>query len=175
MPRHYTKNNNTKTAQIIDLATEGVPSIEIAKRLLVRSDTVHSILSRWRKRLRAEGKEVPTQQRRSRYASLGRAVEFPKAIADLQSGDTIVEVARRYDKSIPCITNWVRRHGDGWTVNEVGEFVPPEGEATYESLSHTPDVEQLSVLLNIKPAEVVKRAVALYKESIVKSLTNNTL
>lgn len=175
MPRHYTKNANTKTAQIIALATEGVPSVEIAKRMLVRSDTVHSILSRWRRRLRAEGKEVPTQQRRSRYASLERAVEFPKAIADLQSGDTIAEVAHRYDKSIPCIANWVRRHGDGWRVNEAGEFVPPDGLTTYETLSHTPDVEQLSVLLNITPAEVVKRAVAIYKESIVKSLSNNTL
>lgn len=175
MPRYYTKNTNTKTAQIIALAEEGIPSVEIAKRLLTRSDTVHSILSRWRRRLRSEGKEVPQQQRRSRNSSLGRAVEFPKAIADLQSGDAVADVARRYDKSIPCITNWVRRHADGWRVNEAGEFVPPDGINTYETLSHTPDVEQLSILLNITPAEVVKRAVAIYKDSIVKSLTNNTI
>lgn len=171
MPRHYTKRADTKSAQIIALANEGVPSSEIAKRMLIRTDTVHSILSRWRRRLRSEGKEVPTQQRRSRHASLGRAIEFPRVIADLQSGDTIREVAHRYDKSIPCITNWVRRHGDGWRVNEAGEFIPPtDSTPPYESVGN-PDVDALSVLLKIPKHEVVKRAVALYKENLVKSLT----
>lgn len=170
MPRQYIKNNNTKTAKIIALCQNGMSSMDIAKVVDTRPDTVHSILSRWRRNERKEGREVviPT---RSRHASLWRAKAFPEVIAELEAGDAIVDVAERHDLSVPCVASWVRRHGDGWKVNDLGEFVPPANiTPSYESLGN-PEVDALSVLLNIPKQEVVKRAVALYKESIVKTLT----
>jgi transposase-like protein len=171
MPRQYTKNDNTKTAKIIALAKDGVPSQEIAKVVDISPDSVHSILSRWRRRQRADGKEVVFTSR-SRHASLWRAKAFPEVIAELEAGDTLAEVADRHDLSMPCVAAWMRRHSQGYTVNDAGEFVPPADAApSYESYGN-PDVAALSVLLNIPKQEVVKRAVALYKENLVKSLTN---
>lgn len=173
MPRHYTKRTNTKTAKIIALAQQGMPSQEIAKVVDIRPDSVHSILSRWRRRERAEGREV-SPVLRSRHASLWRAKAFPAVIAELEAGETIADVADRHDLSVPCVTAWMRRHSQGYKVNDAGEFIPPAAHApTYESVGN-PDVDALSILLNIPKHEVVKRAVALYKQNLVKSLTTTT-
>ena len=171
MPRIYTKNKNTKTARIIVLAQNGLPAQEIAKTVNTRADTVHSILSRYRRNERAEGREVFTPAR-SLHASLWRVKAFPAVISELEAGEAIVDVAKRHDLSVPCVTAWMRRHSQGYTVSDAGEFVPPSHTTpSYESLGN-PEVDALAVLLNIPKQEVVKRAVALYKEIIVKTLTN---
>lgn len=173
MPRKYNKNPNSKTAKIIALAQQGMPSQEIAKVVDSRPDTIHSILSRWRRKEREDGREA-SPVLRSRHASLWRAKAFPAVIAELEAGDSLAEVADRHDLSVPCVSAWMRRHSQGYKVNDAGEFIPPADRTpTYESLGN-PDVDALSVLLNIPKHEVVKRAVALYKENLVKSLTTTT-
>lgn len=171
MPRQYTKNPNSKTAKIIAMSIDGMPAQEIAKVINCRPDSIHSILSRWRRAQKSEGKDA-VYAARSRHACLYRAKTFPLVIADLEAGSTLEEVAARHDISIPTASSWMRRHGDGWKVNDAGEFVPPDHSpaATYENYGN-PDVNALAVLLNIPKQEVVKRAVALYKQSIVATLT----